>query len=446
MTPLPCDVTQLARDPTRTGIQRVARAALRHWPGPRPLLPCRFDPAAGGLVPLPDAAVALLREDTAEGREMPVPALREAVAAAIDAAPASLLPPDALRRVLVPELFYDRARCEHYLGPRYPSTRHPDVGRPGDDPAAGPSPRTAGDGPRFLAFDFIPWLRPELLDLAGTHGLMFYLAVLRRHAGRVAFISEATRRDFADRILRGDPGGRSRPAGPGQPSPGDAPAYPARAGVPDPSAPDPPPPLGPVLPLGADGLASLPGVARQQWHPSRDLVLALGSVDGRKNQHLVAAAVRRLRATGGRLRLAVVGGVFPNALAQEQARALAALAEADPDGISHHPRLDDPALAALLERTRATAYASAAEGFGLPPLEGLALGIPALAPRGLPSLPDGGENGVLRLDSFSEDALGRALAALADDARAARLWREAASLRPPGWREFGAALGRWAQE
>ena len=388
------DVTQLALDPARTGIQRVARAALRHWPGPRPILPCRFDPALGGLVPLPERAVVLLREDAPETRRMDGETLRTAVARAVREAPAGpALPPAALDRVLVPELFYDRARCDYYLG-------------------AG-----AAAAPRFLAFDFIPWLRPGLLDLAGTHGLMFYLAVLRRHAERVAFISEATRRDFAERILRGPIAGRA-----------------GRDAV-----------LGPVLALGADGLASLPGVARQAWRPERDLVLALGSVDGRKNQHLLAAAAHRLRAGGGRLRLAVVGGVFGNAAAERQAAAVAALAARDPEGISHHPRLDDPSLAALLGETRATAYASESEGFGLPPLEGLALGIPALVPRALPSVPDGHEDGVLRFEALTEDGLLRALERLADDARAGALWREAAALRPPGWAAFGAALGRWAQ-
>ena len=54
------DISQLLRDPCWTGIQRVERQLIRHWPGPAPLVPVRYDPRRGALERLPDAILDLL--------------------------------------------------------------------------------------------------------------------------------------------------------------------------------------------------------------------------------------------------------------------------------------------------------------------------------------------------------------------------------------------------
>ena len=113
------------------------------------------------------------------------------------AKPPSPLPPDP--RVFIPEVFYDHARCRFYEERQ----------------------------PAMLAYDFLPWLRPDLVAVRSVAPLMPYLRLIRA-VSNVAYISEHTRRDYETRVAR-------RPA------------------------------AGPVLPLGADGLA----IERQTWREDK---------------------------------------------------------------------------------------------------------------------------------------------------------------------------------
>jgi hypothetical protein len=62
MTAIIIDCTELYQNPIRTGIQRVVRELLRHWPHDRtPARVARFD-AANGLVALPEPAIRILSE------------------------------------------------------------------------------------------------------------------------------------------------------------------------------------------------------------------------------------------------------------------------------------------------------------------------------------------------------------------------------------------------
>ncbi|MDO9714044.1 glycosyltransferase [Paracraurococcus lichenis] len=389
--PLLADVSELVASPMRTGIQRVVRAMLRHWPGPRPLLPCRFDAAAGGLVPLSPRVVDLLMEATPELRALPAEALKQRVADAAGAGPQAPLDPGRYGRILVPELFFDPARCHFYR-----TLLQQDPGRAG-----------------FVVYDFIPWLRPELMGVDRTQHLMPYLGVLMtaRHLG---FISGATRDAFVHRILRRE----------------------VAEGV--------------VLPLGADGLLGEDrtggGVPRQCFRSDRRLFVAVGSIDGRKNQDLMADCFAALRAAGVPARLAVVGGAFRNGRAQAQAAALAAASVADAEGIRHVPQATDAEIGALLGEARATLYLSEAEGYGLPPVEGLALGIPAIIGGEVPSVTELPPGGRLELPALTPAALGEAIRHLMNDAVAEALWAEAATLDLPTWRGFAAAMASWIQD
>ena len=84
------------------------------------------------------------------------------------------------------------------------------------------------------------------------------------------------------------------------------------------------------------------------------------------------------------------------------------------------------------------------EGIGLPPYEALHAGIPAIASVHLPSAAflSGGVKLLERMDPAS---IAAAVAALLDDATAARLWEEAAGVRLPTWATFGSDLNDWAQ-
>ncbi|HQT87577.1 MAG TPA: glycosyltransferase [Acidiphilium sp.] len=177
------DITELAQNPINTGIQRVVRALIRHWPSEIPLTLATFDPAHG-LVQLPSAARMILLDAAASAEET------ERHLSAAGPRPPVLL--DAVTRILVPEVFYDHARCNFYR--------------------TLPPEQCA-----FLVYDLIAYLHPERIGVRETAPLMPYLRLLRDARHR-AFISDQTRTDFAQRINRHE----TEP--------------------------------GPVLPLGADGL------------------------------------------------------------------------------------------------------------------------------------------------------------------------------------------------
>jgi glycosyltransferase involved in cell wall biosynthesis len=172
--PILCDLTSLITFCYRSGIQRVTREVLRHWPDPDTLMPCAFD-AQGRLRLLSRAVLAILspqQGSSAAGIEEE----RRAVAAL--EGQARNLPEDAPRRVLNLELFYEESRADAYIA------------------LAG-----AGWQTRFMVYDFFPWLHPEFYPIGTTQHCMHYLRALR--CVEPAFISEQTQHEYAKRIMRG---------------------------------------------------------------------------------------------------------------------------------------------------------------------------------------------------------------------------------------------------
>jgi len=85
--------------------------------------------------------------------------------------------------------------------------------------------------------------------------------------------------------------------------------------------------------------------------------------------------------------------------------------------------VDDDDLLRLLQGARAFAYPSFYEGFGLPPLEAMACGIPTVV-SDVSSLPEVVGDAALRVDPADPGALAAALRLILDDpARAADLGR-----------------------
>src|SRR5262249_9082609 len=141
----------------------------------------------------------------------------------------------AYRGLLNPELFFDGARLDFYdrLLPRL------------------------RDRVFFFLHDFLPWLRPQLFAKGGLLYTMGYVRLVRR-LEHVSFNSEATRRDYLERILR-----RDRPTGP-------------------------------VLMLGSDGL----GVAEPEFTAHARSFTVIGSLEPRKNHRAVLDAFEALWAEG----------------------------------------------------------------------------------------------------------------------------------------------------
>ena len=136
------DVTELVQNPIRTGIQRVVRELIRHWPDPEGLRLARFDPASG-LRPIPPSVTPLLVDSEGALADTKPDRIASFIKERLDDAVIPL-PENAL--IFVPEVFFDHARCAWY--------RH----------------ILANDrnAVAFLLYDFIPWLFPHRIGVTSV--------------------------------------------------------------------------------------------------------------------------------------------------------------------------------------------------------------------------------------------------------------------------------------
>lgn len=232
--PIIVDIGEFYRYPIRTGIQRVVRELISHWPEVIPVRYGRYDHGSGGLVAVSAPALRIL---VGLGGAAGLPseeAHRQAEAFASKQPPEriDLGPAD---KVLVPELFYGAERVAFYVK----------------------ALREASFSAFLTVFDFMPWLQPDAMRVAPMTArlIMPYLDLVIRAEHR-AFISEAVRRDFLTRIVR-----------------------------------KPNLEAGPVITLGADALR----MDKQVFRPDRRDIVCLGSFDGKKRQDVVFRAFRSLR-------------------------------------------------------------------------------------------------------------------------------------------------------
>src|SRR5262249_1365628 len=90
-----------------------------------------------------------------------------------------------------------------------------------------------------------------------------------------------------------------------------------------------------------------------------------------------------------------------------------------------------------------TIYLSDGEGFGIPPLESLALGVPVIVSAGVPSLHCISSHGQVRLDYNTAEALVDVLARFADRKYAQAMPQETAMISVPTWRNFAIGVFNW---
>ncbi|WP_321783554.1 glycosyltransferase family 1 protein [Paraburkholderia sp. J94] len=138
---------------------------------------------------------------------------------------------------------------------------------------------------------------------------------------------------------------------------------------------------------------------------ARPFVLAVGSLNRHKNFQLVADAARLIR--DAQFDIVVVGGGDAKVYGSGQ--------DALPEFVKHLGYVSDGELAALYRRAACFVYPSRYEGFGLPPVEALALGCPVIASR-LPAVQEACGDAVLYTSPDDPAELARLLERITADA------------------------------
>ena len=167
-------------------------------------------------------------------------------------------------------------------------------------------------------------------------------------------------------------------------------------------------------------------------------LLALGTVEPRKNQVALMEAVNRLSARRPDLTfsLDVVGGLH-GGVAEAARRA-----EAESGGrIRLHGYLQDDAVRRLTEDCDATAFVSLAEGYGLPIAESLWQGKPCLCSNVAPMSEIAAGGGCLLVDPHDPEAIERAVERLVSEPDLRRRLTSAAMSRPlSSWDDYGGCI------
>ncbi|MFC3690397.1 glycosyltransferase [Aquipuribacter hungaricus] len=300
----------------------------------------------------------------------------------------------ALREVPVDDV---AARAEGYL-----------LGQVSADPLVLDAARRAQQAgvPTVLVYhDSLSSLHPGLVDTE-LHVPLNEYAVLAAHVDHVVFLSGAAREEFERRVRR-------------SPVPHAVVAHPGAEAA-------------DLLGPGTPEVVELPRTDEPSDGPEVPHFVCLGAVEPRKRTDVVVTAVERLRAAGVPARLTVVGdrAAGPPGFLGPLRR------KADDGAFEWVHGLSDAAVARLLSGATALVFPSEHEGYGLPPVEALALGTPVVTAADLPALEAVGGAGQLRLEHVDEDSVLGALAELADPAVAGRLRAEAQDVELPTWEEF----------
>jgi glycosyltransferase involved in cell wall biosynthesis len=144
--------------------------------------------------------------------------------------------------------------------------------------------------------------------------------------------------------------------------------------------------------------------------PDGPFVLGVGTLEPRKNFVRLFQAVARLRGEGLRLNVVIAGK--KGWLCRELLRAPRDLGIED--AVTFAGFCSDRQLKWLYQRACLLAYVSLYEGFGFPPLEAMALGLPVVASN-VSSLPEVCGDAALYVDPTSVADIGRAIRKTCDD-------------------------------
>lgn len=256
----------------------------------------------------------------------------------------------------------------------------------------------AGVDVSIIVPDFLLWLQPHFFNkLWNSSGTIPYLLLLKELKKR-AFISQEVKRQFELRILRREAGHASI-----------------------------------VIDLGADGLP----IRKQKFHKCRKELICLGTLQVRKAQNLVYEAFCKRDNNGG-LKLTFVGDISYHA-----DDGLKQILNNDRPDVRLIRNATDSEVVALFDDARASIYPATAEGYGLPPMESLWAGVPAIVNGNLPAIEGKPALGQIRLENTSVRDLREAFDKLADDAYAEDLWSAAADYPSITWSMTAEQVVEW---
>lgn len=166
------------------------------------------------------------------------------------------------------------------------------------------------------------------------------------------------------------------------------------------------------------GAAPLSDAALARMGIQRPFALAVGTIEPRKNLPRLLAAWRRAAPDGWTLVLAGPSGWGPDLPRT--------------DGVVLTGWVGDETLPGLLAASSFFCYPSLYEGFGLPPLEAMAAGVPALVGR-YPAAAETVADAALLIDPTDVDAIAEGLTALAADESTRARYARAGKARAAGF-------------
>lgn len=253
----------------------------------------------------------------------------------------------------------------------------------------------------LFVHDVLLWTHPELFAAGFGVNLFNYLRCLRA-LPNLAFNSLLTQVETLERVLRD----QRRP--------------------------------GPVCPLGAESL----GVAAPHFNPTSRRFTVVGTVEPRKNHRAVLDAFDHLWSEGMHAELVFAGKL--GWASEEDRQRIMRLQQQEPC-FQLLDSLSDEQLVEVIRSSRATIYPAFCEGYGLPPVESLALGVPVIVTSSLPSIAMLGTEGQVRLSSPTADAIRQAVRSMLDYSFAARKTDEIRLLKLPTWTDMTARLEHWIE-
>ena len=374
------DVTQFVSWPAASGVQRVLRHLAEEWSGDDVEGFYGFI-RDGQFVTGPISALGPEIAAVFRASSMSVPASSEGVQLALTDTSEASFPADDVEHAF-----------DGYLLPE-PTLRTDNLA------VAARLHSSTGAIPFFIYYDALPLTHPQFFAPRSDGGLVVtrYHRMLAR-AANVAFISQAVREDFESRIARRD----------------------VANGI--------------VARPGADGLGRAVSAS-----PPKPSFVTIGTVEPRKRHRLMLEAFERLWGAGRDVRLVILGRA-----GAEEPRLIDRLRQLSATRrLTWIERPDDDIVADELSRASAMLFPSEGEGYGLPPLEALALGCPVVVVEDLPALEGLPSDGQIRLRTATVDALVSAIETLAEPTLNAARRRAIADLQLPTWQQFASDLEQW---